>query len=169
MLKVNPLERLTVEEALRHPWLMASPEELAKRDLTGTLSEIRKFNARRKFRGVAKAVRTACAFRARTLSNFLTPCWLHVLVSVGGGCSHAQAHRCPCHVRYSGGKHARGGSRLHAGSGRGEGAIIKYPRPSRARAILLCELAGRHGYVVLLTLFHYVLYQEQHAPISFPL
>ena len=55
-LTVNPLDRLTVDQALKHPWLQSDEEKLAERGLGNNLVELRRFNARRKFRRGVRAV-----------------------------------------------------------------------------------------------------------------
>jgi len=56
MLVVNPEHRLTADQALRHPWFLVGDHELISRNLTTTLEAMKKFNARRKFRGTVKGV-----------------------------------------------------------------------------------------------------------------
>ena len=56
LLVVNPDNRLTADQALRHPWFMIGDHELISRNLTTTLETMKKFNARRKFRGTVKGV-----------------------------------------------------------------------------------------------------------------
>lgn len=59
LLTVDPKKRLTVDQMLSHPWVQASVED---KDLTPALSELKKFNARRKIRAGAKAALAAAAF-----------------------------------------------------------------------------------------------------------
>ncbi|KAJ8598221.1 hypothetical protein CTAYLR_005529 [Chrysophaeum taylorii] len=56
MLVVNPDSRLTADQALRHPWFLVGDHELISRNLTSTLDTMKKFNARRKFRGTVRGV-----------------------------------------------------------------------------------------------------------------
>lgn len=56
MLVVNPDNRLTAAQALRHPWFLVGEHELMERNLTSTLETMKKFNARRKFRGTVRGV-----------------------------------------------------------------------------------------------------------------
>jgi len=56
MLVVNPDNRLSADQALRHPWFLVGDHELISRNLTTTLEAMKKFNARRKFRGTVKGV-----------------------------------------------------------------------------------------------------------------
>ncbi|KAH8043427.1 serine/threonine kinase [Aureococcus anophagefferens] len=55
MLVVDPDKRLTADQALRHPWFLVGDHELISRNLSTTLDTMKKFNARRKFRGTVKA------------------------------------------------------------------------------------------------------------------
>lgn len=56
MLVVNPDSRLTAHQALRHPWFLVGDHELISRNLTSTLDTMKKFNARRKFRGTVHSI-----------------------------------------------------------------------------------------------------------------
>lgn len=56
MLVVDPDKRLTASQALRHPWFLVGDHELVSRNLVKTLDTMRKFNARRKFRGTVKGI-----------------------------------------------------------------------------------------------------------------
>lgn len=56
LLTVNPRNRLTVDQALVHPWMSARAEDLELKNLDGNLSELKKFQATKKFRGAVKAV-----------------------------------------------------------------------------------------------------------------
>lgn len=56
LLTVDPDQRLTADEALSHAWLTASETELRGKDLSGSLQELKKFNAKRKFRAAVKTL-----------------------------------------------------------------------------------------------------------------
>lgn len=56
LLKTNPVERLTAEEALNHPWMKRDGGELALRTLESSLTQFKKFHATRKFKAAAKAI-----------------------------------------------------------------------------------------------------------------
>lgn len=56
MLTVDPDERITAQEALKDDWILGNSEELAGMDLSVNLTEFKKFNAMRKFKGAVKAV-----------------------------------------------------------------------------------------------------------------
>jgi len=56
MLTVNPTKRISAFQALEHPWILGDSETLGARNLAGTLVELKKFNARRKFRAGVKTV-----------------------------------------------------------------------------------------------------------------
>ena len=47
MLTVDPEERLSVDEAVAHPWIAERERCAPKQHLTDTVDELRKFNARR--------------------------------------------------------------------------------------------------------------------------
>ncbi len=53
---MDPEKRLTVEQALAHPWCTASSEELAKHNLDDNLAALRKYQVTRKFKAGVKAV-----------------------------------------------------------------------------------------------------------------
>ncbi|XP_071838998.1 peripheral plasma membrane protein CASK-like isoform X1 [Apostichopus japonicus] len=55
MLRVDPKERLTVEEVLSHPWLRERDRTAPKIHLHETVEELKKFNARRKLKGAVLA------------------------------------------------------------------------------------------------------------------
>merc|ERR1711916_4161 len=56
MLTVNQQERWTEKQLLRHPWITSGSEVLSSRGLTSTIENLKKFNARNKFRAAARAV-----------------------------------------------------------------------------------------------------------------
>jgi len=66
MLTVEPDLRLSADELLQHPWMVNSDEVLQSRDITESLSEFRKLQARRKFKG---AVHTIQAIRRFSLTR----------------------------------------------------------------------------------------------------
>ena len=55
MLRIDPIERITVDEALRHPWISERERFASKTHLPDTVEELRKFNARRKLKGAVLA------------------------------------------------------------------------------------------------------------------
>ena len=55
MLTVDPEERITVDEALEHPWIRDRERFVPKIHLHETVEELRKFNARRKLKGAVLA------------------------------------------------------------------------------------------------------------------
>ena len=55
MLRIDPLERITVDEALRHPWISDRERYASKVHLPDTVDELRKFNSRRKLKGAVLA------------------------------------------------------------------------------------------------------------------
>mmetsp|Transcript_254 Transcript_254/g.221 ORF Transcript_254/g.221 Transcript_254/m.221 type:complete len:356 (-) Transcript_254:67-1134(-) len=56
LLNVNPARRLTAEQVLSHPWITMDDTELENYKLNKNLSELRKFNSRKKFVGIAKVI-----------------------------------------------------------------------------------------------------------------
>jgi calcium/calmodulin-dependent protein kinase I len=56
LLTVSPSKRLSADEALRHKWMTQDDSVLAKQDLGTNLSELRKYNAKRKFKAAVNAV-----------------------------------------------------------------------------------------------------------------
>jgi calcium/calmodulin-dependent protein kinase I len=56
LLVLDPAQRLTVDQALAHPWLHEPRESLNQRQLTVGLTELRKFTGRRKLRAGIKAI-----------------------------------------------------------------------------------------------------------------
>jgi calcium/calmodulin-dependent protein kinase I len=56
LLTVDMKRRLTVDQALAHPWLKRSAEDLASHNLDSNLAELRKYQATKKFRAGVKAV-----------------------------------------------------------------------------------------------------------------
>ena len=53
---VDPSTRLTVDQALLHPWILRDNVELEKLNLDASLTQLKKHIARRKFKGAVKAV-----------------------------------------------------------------------------------------------------------------
>lgn len=56
LLTVNPERRLTVEQALNHPWCTKSAQDLTAHNLDGNLAVLRKYQATRKFKAGVRAV-----------------------------------------------------------------------------------------------------------------
>eukprot|EP01006_Ploeotia_vitrea_P036076 TRINITY_DN65963_c5_g7_i1.p1 TRINITY_DN65963_c5_g7~~TRINITY_DN65963_c5_g7_i1.p1 ORF type:complete len:367 (+),score=5.44 TRINITY_DN65963_c5_g7_i1:173-1273(+) len=59
MLCVNQAERWTAKQLLQHPWITMGEETLKGKDLTGTITQMKKFNARRRLKGAIAAVTLA--------------------------------------------------------------------------------------------------------------
>lgn len=59
LLTVDPAKRLTAKQALRVPWMIEDDKTLADHDLGTNLTELRKFNAKRKFRAAVSTVMAA--------------------------------------------------------------------------------------------------------------
>jgi hypothetical protein len=60
---VDHAKRLTVTQAIAHPWLGKTPEELAKFSLESNLATLRKFQATRKLRAAVHTVIAANRMR----------------------------------------------------------------------------------------------------------
>jgi len=56
LLTLDMNKRITVDQALRHPWLGRSAQELAARSLDSNLAELRRYQATRKLRAAVRAV-----------------------------------------------------------------------------------------------------------------
>lgn len=56
LLEVNPRKRLTAAEALEHEWMTTSGDLLANKDLGANLTELKRFNAKRKFKAAVKTI-----------------------------------------------------------------------------------------------------------------
>jgi calcium/calmodulin-dependent protein kinase I len=56
LLTVDASKRLTVEQAMAHPWLMKSADELAAHNLDSNLAELKKYQATRKLKAGVKAI-----------------------------------------------------------------------------------------------------------------
>lgn len=57
LLVVNPLERLTATQALYHPWFLTDEERLATLTLDSAQAEMRKFQAKKRFKKGVNAIR----------------------------------------------------------------------------------------------------------------
>ena len=71
LLVVKPERRYTADQALAHPWLNKAASELAGNSLNDQLSELRKFNAKRKFRAAVKAVSRLIIFEMSNIHSKL--------------------------------------------------------------------------------------------------
>jgi calcium/calmodulin-dependent protein kinase I len=56
LLTVDPADRLNAEQSLASEWLEVKEENLSVRDLSGSIAEAKKFNARRKLKSAVSAV-----------------------------------------------------------------------------------------------------------------
>lgn len=57
LLVVNPLERLTAAQALEHPWLSSDEDKLAANALESAKAELKKFQAKKRFRKGVNAIK----------------------------------------------------------------------------------------------------------------
>jgi calcium/calmodulin-dependent protein kinase I len=65
LMRVKVEKRYTVEQALAHPWLKASPVLLRKNTLNKSIKELKHFNAARKFRVICKLIIAHSKFLVR--------------------------------------------------------------------------------------------------------
>lgn len=63
MITVNPDKRYSARELLGHPWLLEGADLLSARDLAATQLELRRFNARRRFKMAIHTVLAANRLR----------------------------------------------------------------------------------------------------------
>jgi hypothetical protein len=56
LLTVQPAKRMTANQALQHKWMLQDDSILAAQDLGTNLSELRKYNAKRKFKAAVNVV-----------------------------------------------------------------------------------------------------------------
>jgi serine/threonine protein kinase len=56
LLTLDPHDRLTVDQALNHPWVRATDSKLMAKSLDANLAELKKFQAAKKFKAGIKAV-----------------------------------------------------------------------------------------------------------------
>ena len=57
LLVVNPLDRLTAEQALAHPWVVSDEAKLAGSALQRAQAELKKFQARKRFKKGVNAIK----------------------------------------------------------------------------------------------------------------
>lgn len=80
LLTVQPSKRLSAEEALRHKWMQTDASELAGKNLDTNLAELRKYNAKRKFKAAVNAVSEAWQFSVLFSSLPSNPCLILTIV-----------------------------------------------------------------------------------------
>jgi serine/threonine protein kinase len=56
LIKVNPKERMSCDDAHKHPWLKRDAKELAGHDLNNNLAALKNYQKNRKFRAAANAI-----------------------------------------------------------------------------------------------------------------
>lgn len=56
LLTVNPRKRLNATQALQHEWMTKSGDILENQDLGANLTELKRYNAKRKFKAAVKTV-----------------------------------------------------------------------------------------------------------------
>jgi hypothetical protein len=65
-------KRWTASQLLQHPWITLGDDKLANKDLTASITVMRKFNARRRLKSAADAV--ILANRMKNMMNSLGAC-----------------------------------------------------------------------------------------------
>lgn len=85
LLVVKPENRLTADEALRHEWMKIPGRTLSFVDLSDSLAEFKKFNARRKFRAYVRTVMAVNRMRFVLNSFGLRPAVLSAAEVSGHG------------------------------------------------------------------------------------
>jgi serine/threonine protein kinase len=78
LLTVDPFLRLDADQSISAPWCKQKDKNLSTRDLSGSISELKKFNARRTFRSAVKAVTVLAAFQVEKISDLLKETDQHV-------------------------------------------------------------------------------------------
>lgn len=63
LLTVDPLQRLTASQAADHDWLKIEENNLSSNDLMSSVWRLQVFNAKKKFRGIIRTVRTSATVR----------------------------------------------------------------------------------------------------------
>jgi serine/threonine protein kinase len=57
MLTVDPKQRISLADAIQHPWLTRCPkDQLAANDITANVTNLKNFQAQRKLKGAARAI-----------------------------------------------------------------------------------------------------------------
>lgn len=79
MLCVDQSKRWTAAQLLQHPWITLGDEKLANKDLSNSITVMRKFNARRRLRSAADAV--IMANRMKNMMISLGECFLVFVIA----------------------------------------------------------------------------------------
>jgi len=72
MLCVNQAQRWTAVQLLDHPWIIAGDDHLATKNLSGAIVELKRFNAKRRFRAAVEVVQAANRLKAFTMDEIKT-------------------------------------------------------------------------------------------------
>ena len=78
LLTVDPVDRLDAAKSLSMPWFQERDDRLSNRDLSGSIKELKKFNARRTFRSAVRAIAVAAAFKVDKISDLMKETDEHV-------------------------------------------------------------------------------------------
>lgn len=72
LLTVNPVPRLTADQALENLWILGDDAKLAERDLGANLDKLRTFNAKRKFRAAVSSIIAIQKLASISRASFFT-------------------------------------------------------------------------------------------------
>ncbi len=78
LLTVDPDDRLDATASLASAWCKERDDELSLRDLSGSIRELNKFNAKRKFKSAVRAVQLAAAFHVDKIADLMKETDVHV-------------------------------------------------------------------------------------------
>ena len=76
LLCIDPKERLSVDQAIAHPWVQKARSELAGQNLDKNMKKFRAFHGRQKFRAAVKGIIAAKRFKevlAKLAESFVEP------------------------------------------------------------------------------------------------
>ncbi len=101
MLCVDQSKRWTAAQLLQHPWITLGDDKLANKDLSSSITVMRKFNARRRLKSAADAVIMANRMKnmMASLGEFLLFCWyifvFQCAITQGSTYTHFVPLPCP--------------------------------------------------------------------------
>ena len=56
MLCLDQADRWTAKQLLQHPWILTKDDDLAAKDISGVIKELKHFNSKRRFKAVAMSI-----------------------------------------------------------------------------------------------------------------